>query len=149
MPPPCPHLPTSIPPPLEGTSASYLSSLLRAQAYWLNAKPAQAILQLNKALSADLSTTATILRSWPLPYPALAWILENSAAGTHGFLGNPVRHFQHLATRTRRLHNETRIARAWKCFHIAQRTLQGKGHFPLDGRQIAREGIFIPSEKFA
>jgi hypothetical protein len=41
---------------------------------------------------------------------------------------------------------EVRIARAWKCFHIARHTLAGRGDYPLDGQQIAREGIFIPAE---
>ena len=146
---PCPHLPDCEP----GTSKRhnsgrgtefYLDALRFAQGYWLDGKPAQAILQINKALSADLLADADILSQWPLPYAALEWILGKSAAGTCGFLGNPVRHFQHLATRMSGPRREVRIARAWKCFHIAKRVLEGKGDFPMDGRQIAREGIFIP-----
>lgn len=123
----------------------YLDSLSFAQGYWLEGKPAQAILQLNKAFSANLRGCDTVLIEWPWPYPALEWILEKSADGSCGFLGNPVRHFQHLATRMSGPRSDERIAHAWKCFHIAKRVLEGNGEFPLDGRQIAREGIFIPA----
>ncbi|MEP2777590.1 MAG: hypothetical protein ABJM75_16150 [Luteolibacter sp.] len=123
--------------------AFYLDALRYAQSQWLTAKPAQAILQLNKAFSADLREDDLILRTWPWPYAALEWILENAADGSNGFLGNPVRHFQHLATRMSGPRKEVRIARAWRCFHIAKRVLHGKGDFPMDGRQLVREGIFI------
>lgn len=122
----------------------YLDALRYAQSQWQLGKPAQAILQLNKALSSDLCDDAEILRRWPLPYAALEWILETAADGSHGFLGNPVRHFQHLATRMSGANKEIRIERAWKCFHIARRVFQERGDFPMDGRQMAREGIFIP-----
>ncbi|QTN33360.1 hypothetical protein HZ994_13900 [Akkermansiaceae bacterium] len=122
----------------------YLDALTFAQGHWLEGKPAQAILQLNRAFSADISGNDPILETWPWPYAALEWMLEQAADGRCGFLGNPVRHFQHLATRMSGPRREVRIVRAWKCFHIARRVLDGKGGFPLDGRQIAREGIFIP-----
>lgn len=122
----------------------YLDALRYAQSLWQAGKPAQAILQLNKALSADIDDDAEILRTWPWPFQALEWILENAADGTMGFMGNPVRHFQHLATRMSGARKEVRIERAWRCFHIARRVLQEKGNFPMDGRQMVREGIFIP-----
>ena len=146
----CPYLPQCEPGKRkahgDGRGAGfYLDALGFAQGYWLKRKPAQAILQLNKAFSADLDADADILERWPWPYAALAWILEKAADGRHGFLGNPVRHFQHLATRMSGPRREVRIERAWRCFHIARRVLEGKGDFPLDGRQIAREGIHIPA----
>jgi hypothetical protein len=124
----------------------YMDALVFAQGFWLEEKPAQAILQLNKAFSADLADDAEILREWPWPYAALEWILDQAADGRAGFLGNPVRHFQHLATRLSGPRREARVAHAWRCFHLAYRVLQGRGDFPLDGRQIAREGIFIPAK---
>ena len=150
---PCPHLPSYTqglakrhgP---ERAELFYLDALRFANGYWMADKPAQAILQLNKAFSADLPNDAEIFHEWPLPYAALEWILEKSADGSVGFLGNPVRHFQHLATRMSGPRREIRVAYAWKCFHIARRVLKGMGDFPLDGRQIAREGIFIPSPSF-
>ena len=149
---PCPYLPeydgkTAKRHGLERGAGFYLDALRFAQGHWLEGQPAQALLQLNKALSADLLRDEAILIEWPWPYAALKWILEKSADGNQGFLGNPVRHFQHLATRMSGPRKEVRIARAWKCFHISRRVLEGKGDFPLDGRQIAREGIFIPREK--
>lgn len=124
--------------------AFYLDALRYAQSQWQVGKPAQAILQINKALSADLRDDAEILNRWPWPYSALEWIIANAADGSNGFVGNPVRHFQHLATRMSGARKEIRIERAWKCFHIARRVLQEKGDFPMDGRQMAREGVFIP-----
>ncbi len=123
----------------------YFDSLCFAQGYWMEKKPAQAILQLNKAFSAELRGDERILEKWPMPYAALEWMLEKAADGSCGFLGNPVRHFQHLATRMSGPQKELRVARAWICFHLAKRVLEGKGDFPPDGRQIAKEGIFIPA----
>lgn len=148
----CPHLPDYDPGKArrhgaDRGAAFYLDALRFAQANWMEGKPAQAILQLNKAFSADLSKDDPVLQNWPLPYAALSWIITRAADGSHGFLGNPVRHFQHLATRMCGPNRETRIDRAWKCFHLSRHLLEGKADFPLDGRQIAREGIFIPSEK--
>ena len=151
MPTPCPHLPDHDPGKTrrhgaDRGAAFYLDALRFAQGYWIEGKPAQAILQLNKAFSTDLSENDPVLLEQPLPYAALAWIITRAADGSHGFLGNPVRHFQHLATRMSGPNREARIDRAWRCFHLSRRLLEGKGDFPLDGRQIAREGIFIPSE---
>jgi len=145
----CPHLPDYDPalPKRHGPDRGavfYLDALAFAQGYWVERKPAQAILQINKAFSADLCDGDQILETWPWPYAALDWILKRSADGGHGFLGNPVRHFQHLATRMSGSRKEVRIAHAWECFHVAKRVLGQRGDFPLDGRQIAREGIFIP-----
>lgn len=79
--------------------AFYLAALAYAQSLWLDGKPAQAILQLNKAWMADLDGTEAALASHPSPYRALRWIITMAKDGDSGFLGNPVRHFQHLASR--------------------------------------------------
>jgi hypothetical protein len=114
-----------------------------AQSLWLEGKPAQAILQLNKAWMADLAENAPILQTDPPPYRALVWILTEAKTGEKGFLGNPVRHFQHLASRMSGPRAEIRSWRAWICFHLANRLLPG-GEFPKDGVQLAREGLWIP-----
>lgn len=124
-------------------TAYYLDALRYAQSQWLAGKPAQAILQLNKSWMADLPAGDPVLLSHPSPYPALVWIIEHAAAGNCGFLGNPVRHFQHLASRMAGPRSEIRSWRAWLCFHLARKTLDGSG-FPRDGDQLAREGIWIP-----
>ncbi|MBC7980965.1 MAG: hypothetical protein H7Y36_10425 [Armatimonadetes bacterium] len=126
-----------------GGERFYYKALERAQRYWLDGKPAQAILQINKAFSAELCGDEQVLRDWPPPYSALVWILERSAEGSGGFLGNPVRHFQHLATRMSGARGEARSWRAWVCFYLARQVLDGK-HFPLDGKQMAKEGIWVP-----
>lgn len=121
----------------------YFEALSFAQGYWMRGKPAQAILQLDKAFSADLTWDEGISQKWPWPYEALVWILKRSEDGSHGFLGNPVRHFQHLATRLTGPGKETRIIHAWNCFHLSRRILAENPHYPIDGRQLAREGIFL------
>ncbi len=122
----------------------YWDSLCFAQGHWVEGKPAQAILQLNKAFSAELRGDEDVLEDWPMPFAALEWMLDRAADGSCGFLGNPVRHFQHLATRMRGEGKELRRQRAWACFWIARKMLEGRGEFPLDGKQLVREGIFIP-----
>gem|GEM_PF-487861 len=124
-------------------AAFYQDALRYAQSQWLAGKPAQAVLQLDKAWMADLSDGAPVLLVHPPPYQALAWILRQSAAGHCGYLGNPVRHFQHLASRMSGPRAEIREWRAWLCLHLAERILPRAG-FPRDGRQIAREGLWIP-----
>lgn len=122
----------------------YLDALRYAQSQWVAGKPAQAILQLDKAWMADLSGAAPEIQNHPSPYRALIWILEKSSSGKCGYLGNPIRHFQHLASRVRGANKEIRSWRAWLCFHLAERVLD-HGAYPRDGAQIAREGLWIPT----
>jgi hypothetical protein len=71
------------------------------------------------------------------------WILRQAADGESGYLGNPVRHFQHLASRMSGPRAEIRSWRAWLCMHLAGQVLPRTG-FPRDGCQLAREGLWIP-----
>lgn len=119
----------------------YRESLELAQRRWCEGKPAQAILQLNKAFMADLSGDEEILATWPPPYGVLVWILRHRLSGA--FLGNPVRHFQHLATRVSGERKEIRSWRAWACFHLARATLPG-GEFPVDAEQVEKEQLVFP-----
>lgn len=114
----------------------YQDALCYAQSQWISGKPAQAILQLDKAWMAEYPG------DHGHPYQALVWILRNAANGNHGYLGNPVRHFQHLASRMSGPRSEIRSWRAWLCLHLAERTLPSG--FPRDGRQLAREGLWVP-----
>ncbi len=123
----------------------YFAALSYAQSLWLEGKPAQAILQLNKAWMADLTGDEEVLREYPPPYRALIWIIRRSKSGEMGFMGNPVRHFQHLASRMSGPRSEIRSWRAWACFWISCRELEG-GKFPRDGEQLAREGLWIPKK---
>jgi len=120
----------------------YVAALSFAQSLWLEGKPAQALLQMNKALMADLDGGERELLEWPLPYAAKVWVMRR--AGVAEFLGNPVRHYQHLATRMSGPRAELRTWRAWACMHSAERVL-GREGFSRDEEQIAREGVVVPA----
>lgn len=146
--PPCPHLP-SADPGLSAVSiravggdrgeAFYRLALMCGQALWQKGLPAQAILMLNRAFSADLRGDEPVLTEWPPPYAALRWILEHRRE--EHFIGNPRRHFQHLATRMSGPRSEIRTWRAWACWAIARAACP---HDPADEKQIAEEGIVEP-----
>lgn len=123
--------------------AFYADALRYSQSQWTSGKPAQAILQLNKAWMADLQAADPVLESHPPPYRALVWILRRCAEADRGYLGNPVRHFQHLASRMSGARGEIRAWRAWLCMHLAERILPCHA-YPRDGCQIVREGLWIP-----
>jgi hypothetical protein len=76
------------------------------------------------------------------PYPALVWFLAHRR--DHLFIGNPVRHFQHLATRISGDHAKLRSWRAWACFHLAE-ILLPCSNFPRDHEQIEKEKLMIPA----
>ncbi len=115
----------------------YLACLELSQSLWQQDKPAQAILQLNKAFLAEVTTPP-----WPLPYRALVWFLENRPPDL--FIGNPVRHFQHLASRMSGPRSELRSWRAWACFHLTKKALPSD-QFPLDETQLREEDLTIPT----
>lgn len=117
----------------------YRTALARAQGLWVAGEPAQAILRLNRAWAASLRGDEGVLKEWPSPFRALRWMLERAPEGR--FLGNPVRHFQHLATRMNEDNREARVARAWACFHLAERVLG----MERDEAQIVREGVAVPT----
>ena len=103
-----------------------------SQSLWLQEKPAQAILQLNKA---------SMVPDQAAPYHALVWFLAHRR--DHLFIGNPVRHFQHLASRISGDHAKLRSWRAWACFHLAEISLPWSD-FPRDQQQIDQEQLQIP-----
>ena len=129
-------------------AAFYLDALRYAQSLWISRKPAQAILQINKSFMADLSADDPVLAAHPPAYQALVWIMREAEMGDRGFLGNPVRHFQHLASRMTGPRAEIRSWRAWHCYHLAASHLD-PARFPRDGDQIAREGLWIPGRQRA
>jgi hypothetical protein len=121
--------------------AYYLATLECAQSLWLQGKPAQALLQLNHALGVAIPPDSEALIQWPLPYQAKVWIFTRRHE--EGFMGNPVRHYQHLASRMSGPNKQLRSWRAWACFHLAENVLPSD-EFPRDERQIEREGLEIP-----
>ena len=122
----------------------YFAALSYAQSLWREGKPAQAILQLNKAFMADLRGDEDVLKDHPAPYAALVWILENRPE--NAFIGNPVRHFQHLATRVSGERKEIRSWRAWACFHLSRAVLPADG-FPPDHDQVVNDGLEFPDRE--
>lgn len=150
---PCPYLPApglDLPRPGPGSHGAdfYRRCLIKAQVHWLDGKPAQAILQLDKAFLADLPR-ADAAEPWPPglsvpPYRAMAWLLRHGQGGGQGFFGNPVRHFQHLASRMSGPRAAWRAWRAWACLHLAERLLP-RALYPRDGWQMGREGLWIPA----
>lgn len=96
----------------------YAVSLEYGNFLWQRGHAARAILCLDRALGADLSATDPILRTWPLPYAAMAWILAATPAGV--FIGNPRVHFQHYADRMNEPRREQRRWRAWACWEISR-----------------------------
>ena len=119
----------------------YYAALECAQSMWLCGFPAQALLQLNHALGENLSEETSVLHKYPLPYRAKQWIFQNRS--TDSFLGNPVRHYQHLASRMSGKNSQLRSLRAWACFHLAEQALPNE-EFPRDEEQIQKENLTIP-----
>lgn len=122
----------------------YHQALCCAQSRWLEGLPAQALLMLNRAFGArlDIEQDSVLLAEHPIPYRAVVWILRHGGGG--GFLGNPRRHFQHLATRMSGHEIERRTARAWACWELAKAV---NPDWPADLDQIEREGLVEPSRE--
>ena len=119
----------------------YEASLRYGQSLWRTGLPAQALLQCNRALSTCLGKDEPVLQRWPLPYLPMVWLLVNRREGQ--FLGNPRRHFQHLATRMTEPHKKLRAWRAWACWYLSKRVLP-EDEFPADWKQIRSEGVVEP-----
>lgn len=147
---PCPYLP-SVEEPLAAAAmrevkdaaygqSFYLQALKCGQSLWRQGLPAQALLMFNRAFRAELRGDELVLRSWPLPYAAIAWVMMNRQEDQ--FIGNPRRHFQHLATRMVEPRKAQRSARAWACWSMACQIFPD---YPADEKQIVEEGIKEPS----
>jgi hypothetical protein len=96
----------------------YQLCLEYAQVLWQRGLPARALLCLDRAFGADLRGHEPELKTLPLPYRPLAWILRSVPEGV--FIGNPRVHFQHYADRMNEPRRECRRWRAWACWAIAR-----------------------------
>ena len=119
----------------------YKAALEYAQSLWLEGLPARSLLLINRALGADLSGEEAVMQDWPLPYAAAAWVMKHRTGDQ--FIGNPRRHYQHLATRMVEPRKELRTWRAWACWHMACMIFPD---YPADEKQIAAEGIVEPDK---
>ena len=97
---------------------------------------------MNRAYGAALQGDEPVLTRWPVPYAATAWLMEHRREDQ--FIGNPRRHFQHLATRMVEPRKEVRTWRAWACWRLARLIFP---ECPADERQIAEEGVVEPDER--
>lgn len=96
----------------------YFACLEYAQSLWQRRLAARALLSLDRALGADVTGAEPVVRSWPLPYRAMAWIIGNTPADV--FIGNPRVHFQHYADRMNEPRRAQRQARAWACWALTR-----------------------------
>ena len=128
--------------PLGGDAGEfYLTALRCAQSRWLDGLPAQSLLMLNRAFSCGFEDDNPLVDAHPWPYEALAWLLRQTPEDR--FLGNPRRHFQHLATRMNQgPRRDLRVARAWACWAIAGNI---RPELPGDDEQVAAENLTLPT----
>ena len=117
----------------------YHTALHYAQTLWLTGFPAKSLLLINRALSCYLPGVSLLAQE--KPYHAKAWILVNRPEDR--FIGNPRRHYQHLATRMVPPHKELRTWRAWGCWYLAKQVLPER-EFPSDSEQVRTELVVKP-----
>lgn len=91
--------------------AFYFKALQYGHYLWQQGHAGRAILSITRALYSNIPADVETLKTWPLPYAALAWIIKNHSSDD--FPGNPRISFQHQATRLRGSHQDLRRARAW------------------------------------
>jgi len=96
----------------------YLTALQYGNFLWQHRYAARSLLCLDRAFGADVPASDPVLRDWPLPYRAMAWLIAATPPGI--FIGNPRVHFQHFADRMNEPRREIRRWRAWGCWEIAR-----------------------------
>ncbi|MEX2043929.1 MAG: hypothetical protein WD941_01155 [Opitutus sp.] len=96
----------------------YYACLEYGQELWRRGYAARSLLCLDRALGAELRGDEAVLRDYPPPYAAMAWLIRNTPQGV--FLGNPRVHFQHYADRMNEPRREQRRWRAWACWALAR-----------------------------
>ena len=125
----------------ERGEAFYEAALAYAQSLWLQGYPAKSLLLINRAMGAALDGDEAVLARWPVPYEAAAWVMVNRPDGQ--FIGNPRRHYQHLATRMVEPRKVQRTWRAWACRMLSDIVFEA-ADYPEDERQIREEGVVVP-----
>lgn len=95
----------------------YFDALRYGHFLWQQGHAGRALLALTRALYAEVSAANDILRTWPLPYAALFWMLRHHSSDD--FPGNPRLSYQHQACRLRGDRADLRAARAWAMWALA------------------------------
>lgn len=98
--------------------AFYRACLEYGHALWLQGYAARTLLCLDRALGADVSADDPVLRSFPLPYAAMAWCIAHTPP--ERAVGNPRVHFQHYADRMNEPRRDQRRWRAWACWALTR-----------------------------
>jgi hypothetical protein len=96
----------------------YQRCLEYGQQLWLDHLPARALLAVDRALYCDIPAEAAILKKWPLPYQAIAWLVSQP---TEHFTGNARVHYQHLADRVRGERADIKKWRAWAAWAVVRK----------------------------
>lgn len=96
----------------------YFACLEYGHVLWQTGFAARALLCLDRALGAELQGTEPVLRTHPLPYAAMAWLIARTPPDV--FLGNPRVHFQHYADRMNEPRRDQRRWRAWACWALTR-----------------------------
>ena len=96
----------------------YFACLEYGHTLWQKGFAARALLCLDRAFGAELNGGESLLRSHPLPYAAMAWLIAQTPPEV--FLGNPRVHFQHYADRMNEPRRDQRRWRAWACWALAR-----------------------------
>jgi hypothetical protein len=112
----------------------YFACLEYGHALWQRGFAARSLLCLDRALGADLKGEESVLRQYPLPYAAMAWLIAETPPGV--FLGNPRVHFQHYADRMNEPRREQRRWRAWACWALAR---SARPELPHDPKHVVVE----------
>jgi len=118
----------------ERDAGFYLTALTYGHYLWQRGQVARAILKLDRALLSDLRGDEPVLREWPLPYAAIAWVLRHAPPDV--FIGNPRVHFQHLADRMNEPRREQRRWRTWACWALCRAV---RPEFPADPKHVVAE----------
>lgn len=110
-------------------AAFYLDTLRYGQYLWQHQSAGRALLAITRGLYADVAADDPILREWPLPYAAIAWIIQHHPLDD--FPGNPRLSYQHQACRMRGARSALRSARAWAAWALV---VKHRPHLPGDPR---------------
>lgn len=112
----------------------YVTALRYGHTLWHKGHAGRAILAITRALYADVPANDPILKDWPLPYAALAWIIKTHSSDD--FPGNPRISFQHQATRLKGERQDLRRARAWAAWALIRKA---RPSLPADEEQQIEE----------
>jgi hypothetical protein len=139
---PCPYLPPSLRKlswrelnALRDDSGEklYLLCLEYGQQLWLENLPARALLAVDRALYCEVSANSECLKSYPIPYAAIGWLISQP---TDQFTGNARVHYQHLADRVRGDRAEQKKWRAWATWAIVRLV---RPELPADPKHHVKE----------